>query len=80
MIEFRSPSRRSPHPTTGQPILYYGRHDMVGQRVDSGQLMVEIDEKTTEHFGPFGREWNQTSSFTGCHLVDQQSNIDVTLH
>lgn len=67
------------HPTTGQPMLYYGRHDMVGQRTDSQQLMV-VDEKTASQLGPTWVEsWNLDSQFTGYIWMDQQAGIDVSM-
>lgn len=51
------------HPDTGEPLLYYGRFDMVGE-VD-GVLYI-VDEKTTSQLGPtWGRRYDLSSQFTG---------------
>lgn len=51
------------HPVTGDPILYSGRFDMLGQR-DSGIFVV--DEKTTKQLGEQWRnQWKLRSQFTG---------------
>lgn len=51
------------HPTTGNPILYSGRFDMIGVR--DGILFV-VDEKTTKQLGPtWSNNWTLRSQFTG---------------
>lgn len=51
------------HPVTGDPILYSGRFDMLGQR-DSGIFVV--DEKTTKQLGESWRsQWKLRSQMTG---------------
>lgn len=53
------------HPTTGDPILYYGRFDMCGQHRHSGDLYV-VDEKTSGQLGNSWVEgWKLDSQFTG---------------
>jgi len=51
------------HPTTGDPILYGGRFDMLAER--DGSLFVE-DDKTASQLGPqWMRNWLLDSQFTG---------------
>lgn len=51
------------HPTTGDPLLYSGRFDMLGNR--DGAIYV-VDEKTTKQLGESWRnQWKLRSQFTG---------------
>jgi hypothetical protein len=51
------------HPTSGAPILYTGRSDMIAERAGGVYL---YDDKTTSSLGPqWGRQWEMRSQFTG---------------
>jgi hypothetical protein len=51
------------HPETGEPLLYSGRFDMLG---DMGGLKVIEDDKTTSQLGPtWGQQWCLRGQFTG---------------
>lgn len=51
------------HPITGEPLLYAGRFDMLGQ--EQGLLWVE-DDKTTSALGPtWPHQWGLRSQFLG---------------
>ncbi len=51
------------HPETGNPILYGGRFDMLGERDDS---LFVVDEKTTGSLGSqWASQWDLNSQFTG---------------
>ena len=51
------------HPDTGEPMLYCGRHDMLGTY--GGQIYV-VDEKTPKQLGQSWRhQWPLRSQFTG---------------
>ena len=51
------------HPETGEPLLYSGRFDMLG---DMGGLKVIEDDKTTSQLGPtWGTQWRLRGQFTG---------------
>jgi hypothetical protein len=51
------------HPTTGNPLLYGGRFDMLAMR--EGVLFVD-DEKTTSQLGAsWAAQWELNSQFTG---------------
>lgn len=52
------------HPTSGDPIIYCGRFDMLGQH-DDGSLFV-VDEKTASQLGSsWSKQWGLDSQFTG---------------
>ena len=60
---FALPIPGTAHPTTGDPILYAGRYDMLGVR--DGVLYI-VDEKTTKQLGPsWSTNWTLRSQFTG---------------
>lgn len=51
------------HPTTGQPILFCGRADMLGEFADG--IFLE-DDKTTSSLGAsWANQWDLRSQFTG---------------
>lgn len=51
------------HPTTGDPILYTGRFDMLGDFMDA---VWAVDEKTTSYLGKsWYNNWNLRSQLTG---------------
>lgn len=62
-FSFTLPIPGTRHPTTGAPVLYTGRFDMLG--LYNNQLFVE-DDKTTKQLGPtWGKNWTHRSQFTG---------------
>jgi hypothetical protein len=51
------------HPDTGEPILYAGRFDMIG---DMGNAVVGLDDKTTSSIGQNWRDqWKLRGQFSG---------------
>lgn len=61
------------HPETGQPLLYGGRFDMLGEY--QNQVWV-VDEKTTKQLGAtWGQQWDLRSQFTGYCWAAQQYGI-----
>lgn len=51
------------HPDTGEPLLYAGRFDMIG---NVGGTLWVVDDKTTQRLGqPWRRQWDLRSQFTG---------------
>lgn len=53
------------HPTSGQPVLYSGRFDMLGRRRKESSLWV-VDEKTATSLGTsWVNQWELDSQFTG---------------
>lgn len=51
------------HPETGEPILYGGRCDMIG---DMGGLLMIVDEKTTSQLGnSWVKKWHMRGQFAG---------------
>lgn len=51
------------HPQTGDPLLYAGRFDMLGEMNDT---LYVVDEKTTGSLGPsWASQWDLNSQFTG---------------
>lgn len=62
-FSFALPIPNTVHPTTGDPILYTGRFDMLG--VFNNALFV-VDEKTTKQLGQsWINSWTMASQFTG---------------
>lgn len=63
------------HPVTGDPILYGGRFDFLGEFQN---LKWVVDDKTTSQLGPsWNKQWELNSQFTGYTWGAQQSGIDV---
>lgn len=51
------------HPVTGEPLLYSGRFDMVGEYQSA---LFGVDEKTTSQLGPtWSKRWDLHAQFTG---------------
>lgn len=51
------------HPETGEPILYCGRFDYLGQHQDT---LFVVDEKTTSQMGPqWAKQWALRSQYLG---------------
>ncbi len=58
------------HPTTGQPIIYGGRCDMLGTYNSVG---VVVDEKTTKAMGAaWAKNWSMRGQFMGYVFAAQQ--------
>jgi hypothetical protein len=52
------------HPTTGEPIIYCGRFDMLG--LLNNEALFVVDEKTTKQLGQsWPRQWTLRSQFMG---------------
>lgn len=63
------------HPETGQPFIYAGRFDLVGEY--KGQL-IGVDEKSTSQLGPtWTNKWNLRGQFTGYTWALHQHGIPV---
>ena len=63
------------HPTTGDPILYTGRADMVAEYA-GGQYV--FDEKTTSQLGAsWPRQWELRSQFTGYVWAAQRTGLNI---
>lgn len=63
------------HPETGNPLLYGGRFDMLGEFNSS---LFAVDEKTTSQLGPtWGRQWELDSQFTGYCWAAQEYSYPV---
>lgn len=64
------------HPDTGEPLLYCGRFDMLGEH--RTKALYVVDEKTTTSLGAqWSRNWNMDSQFTGYVWGAQQYGIPV---
>lgn len=64
------------HPTTGDPLLYAGKFDMLGKRPD-GSLWV-VDEKTTGQLGAqWSKQWDLNSQFTGYCMAAREYGYPV---
>lgn len=75
-FSFAIPIPGTRHPETGDPILYVGRFDMLGESSD-GSLWV-VDEKTTGSLGPsWSRQWDLRGQFTGYCWAAQESGFPV---
>ena len=62
-FSFALPIPGTTHPTTGDPILYTGRFDMLGLY---NNAIFGIDEKTTKQLGAsWYKNWTLRSQFTG---------------
>ncbi len=63
------------HPVTGQPILYTGRADLIGE---FNGMLLATDEKTTSSLGQsWSRQWEMRAQFTGYTWAAQQAGIPV---
>jgi hypothetical protein len=63
------------HPDTGEPLIFAGRADMIGEF--QGSLWV-VDEKTTSNLGPsWGQQWELKSQFTGYCAAARSFQIPV---
>lgn len=63
------------HPTTGQPLIYAGRSDMV---VDMAQGVFIEDDKTASMLGnSWFNQWEMRGQFTGYTWAAQRSGLHV---
>lgn len=63
------------HPITGDPILYTGRMDMVGEFAGG---IYAVDEKTTSSLGAtWGKQWEMRAQFTGYQWAAQKAGLNV---
>ena len=64
------------HPETGDPLLYCGRFDMIGEY--AGQIFGE-DDKTASQLGPsWAKQWDMRSQFTAYTWGARKAGIDMT--
>ena len=63
------------HPVTGNPILYTGRFDMLGER--DGTLFVEDDKTTSQLGASWTAQWDLNSQFTGYCWAAKQFGFPV---
>ncbi len=74
-FSFAIPIPNTRHPITGEPIIYSGRFDMLGEY--QGTLFA-VDEKTTTQLGAqWSRQWDLRSQFTGYCWAAQQYGYPV---
>jgi hypothetical protein len=72
---FAIPIEGTAHPITGDPILYAGRFDMLGER--DGVVFV-VDEKTSSQLGPtWSQKWDLRGQITGYVWGAQQYGFPV---
>jgi hypothetical protein len=63
------------HPSTGEPILYTGKLDLLAQRI--GQVWA-VDDKTSSGFGPsWLNAWDMRSQFTGYTWAARESGLTI---
>lgn len=63
------------HPVTGNPILYTGRCDMIGEFYGG---IYAVDEKTTSSLGAsWSRQWEMRGQFTGYQWAAQRAGLNV---
>lgn len=74
-FSFAEPLPGIVHPTTGQPLLYTGRADMIANF--AGGVYI-VDEKTTSQLGAsWPRQWEMRGQFSGYAWAAQQIGIDT---
>ena len=79
MVEFSFavPIPGTAHPTTGEPILYTGRFDMVAEHTPTG-LLYAVDEKTTGSLGKqWVNQWRHRGQLTGYVWAGRECGIDL---
>lgn len=75
-FSFALPIPGTVHPTTGDPILYTGRFDMLGLYNDS---LFVVDEKTTKQLGAsWHKNWVLRSQLTGYCWAAREYGYPVT--
>lgn len=74
---FAIPLEGTIHPTTGAPIIYCGRCDMLAVHRDTGDIYA-VDEKTTSQLGAsWPQQWKHRGQLTGYVWAGRQCGIDV---
>lgn len=63
------------HPTTGEPLIYAGRSDMVG--VMAGGLFIEDDKTASQLGAAWQSQWDMRSQFTGYCWSARQASLPV---
>jgi len=63
------------HPLTGEPLIYAGRFDMLGEY---SSMLYVVDEKTTSQLGPkWAGQWPLRAQFTGYVWAANTFGMDV---
>lgn len=74
-FSFANPIPGTVHPDTGEPIIYCGRFDMVGEM---NKTLFIVDEKTTGQLGPsWPDQWQLRSQFTGYCWAAREFGLPV---
>ena len=74
-FNFGIPLEGTAHPVTGEPIIYAGRFDMLGEW--NGMPAI-CDEKTASSFSEsWSSQWMLRNQFLGYHWAARQYGIDV---
>jgi hypothetical protein len=63
------------HPETGEPLIYSGRSDMIGNM--AGGLFIEDDKTASQLGGAWINQWDLRSQFTGYCWSAHQSGLKV---
>jgi hypothetical protein len=63
------------HPTTGEPLIYSGRADMVGDM--AGGLFIEDDKTASQLGASWQAQWDMRSQFSGYCWSAKQSGLRV---
>jgi len=75
-FSFALPLPECNHPVSGDPILYTGRFDMLGQL--SGGGIYVVDEKTTKSLGStWPQQWDLRAQFTGYCWAAKEYGFEV---
>ena len=63
------------NPDTGEPMLFTGRYDMIGQHLNA---LYAVDEKTTTQLGPsWSKQWDLRGQFIGYTWAGQQYEHNI---
>jgi hypothetical protein len=66
------------HPTSGEPIVYVGRFDMLGYFEGEPSNLYIVDEKTTGSLGAqWGQKWNMRGQFLGYAYAARDAGFRV---
>jgi hypothetical protein len=63
------------HPETGEPLIYSGRADMIGQM--GAGLYIEDDKTASQLGASWSSQWDMRSQFTGYAWAAAQSGLQV---
>lgn len=63
------------HPVTGEPLIYTGRSDMIGEM--GGAVYIEDDKTTSQLGSSWSSQWDMRSQFTGYCWAARQSGLKV---